>query len=93
MITYLSDKLRMAIGDSQCPLRERCPGYDSENNCCASYRGRQEPGGNRAECYLNFKPQISAGKIGILERILGGIVGVFMKVEGADGAELEDTEK
>jgi hypothetical protein len=40
MITYLFDKIRISLGDSQCPLYHRCPGADNDNNSCISHRGR-----------------------------------------------------
>ncbi len=74
----------MACGNSQCPLAKKCSGYDGDNDCCVSYRGRTEVGGERAECYRIFKPQIRAGKEGVLERIFGRVAEGFMKAEGIE---------
>ena len=83
-LTYVLDRIRISLGDSECPLGEKCPGYDSENGCCASYRGRKDVGGNRAECYKLFKPQIRAQRAGLLEKLAGGIATGFQHIGGEE---------
>jgi hypothetical protein len=69
MITYMLDRIRISFGDSQCPLYSKCSGADNENDCCASHRGRNEIGGERAECYNFFKVQIRTKEQGLLTRL------------------------
>jgi len=82
MITYLLDMLRIRIGDSECPLKKRCPGYDLSNDSCASNRGRDEVGGERAECYGFFKLKIK--KQGILSRLSERSVKGIMHIGGLE---------
>lgn len=77
-LTYAFDRIRIRFGDSTCPLSGKCPGYDAESNPCASYRGRTEIRGERAECYSMFKPQIRLQKDGLIGKVAEG----FMKAEG-----------
>jgi len=81
-LTYISDRIRITLGDSECPLGKKCPGYDGENGCCVSYRGREEIGGGRAECYKLFKPQIRAQRAGLLEMLAGKITAGFQHIGG-----------
>lgn len=84
MITYIFDKLRSAFGDSQCPLYHRCSGADENSDTCVSYRGRNELGGDRAECYKFFKPIIKAQKGGLISIIAEGIAEGILNAEGEE---------
>lgn len=84
MITYLFDKIRITFGDSKCPLSHKCPGYDLDNNSCVTYRGREEVGANRAECYKYFKMDVKAQKPGLISRLAEKITKDFMHIGGLE---------
>jgi len=86
MITYVYvlDSLRIIIGDSECPLKNRCPEYDLSNDCCASHRGRNEVGGERAECYKFFKLQIRSQKQGLASKVAENIMESLSEMEGGE---------
>jgi len=84
MITNILDKIRITLGDSKCPLSHKCPGYDLENDCCSSYKGRIESLGDRAECYNYFKPLIKSQKQGLLSKLAEKITTGFIHIGGLD---------
>lgn len=55
MITYILDRIRIIVGNSECLLAHKCSGYDISNDSCVTYRGRTEIGENRTEGYKYFK--------------------------------------
>ena len=84
MITYISDKIRMIFGDSTCPLYSKCSGADKDSDTCVSYRGRNELGGDRAECYRLFKPIIRTQKEGLLSRLAEKLAKGLLHIGGLE---------
>ena len=84
MITYLLDRIRIRLGDSQCPLYNRCQGADNEFDCCVSFRGRDEIGGERTKCYKLFKPQIRKEKQGIFSGLASKFAQGILHVGGLE---------
>lgn len=88
-LSFFFDRIRISIGDSKCPLFEKCPQNDAENNCCVGFRGRTETGGDRALCYSFNKRKIRDVEGNrILGRIFGPIVNLLVSI----GGEREDEE-
>ena len=85
-ITFFFDKLRITFGDSECPLCQKCPQQEDDNDCCVTFRGRIEIGGDRAPCYFPNKMWIrnseKKNKIGILGKILRPILNLFLSIGG-----------
>ena len=91
MITYILDRMRITLGDSECPLSHKCAGHDVGNDNCVSYRGRTEIGGDRAECYRYFKTMIRAQKQGLISKLAGKVTESLMRFgESTMGGNLEE---
>jgi len=94
-ITYFFDKVRISLGDSKCPLSERCFMYDAESSPCVSYRGRIGLGEERAPCYKFAKQQIKTQKQmanqkeSLFGRTLGCAMRCFAKAEGLENQNLD----
>lgn len=86
LITFFFDKLRITIGDSRCPLYQKCSRNDEDNDCCVSFRGRTEIGGNRTLCYSLTKKDIKENKEGIIGKVCKIIVNQLVSI----GGERED---
>ena len=82
MITYLLDRMRISFGDSKCPLAKKCRGYDNEQDSCVTYRGRNEIGGDRTQCYEFFKADIRIKKQSLISKVGGKIMVGFMQIGG-----------
>jgi len=83
MITYISDIIRIMFGDT-CPLYSKCSGADEDSDTCVSNRGRNELGGDRAECYKLFKPSIRAQREGLLSILAGKITNGLLHMGGLE---------
>lgn len=85
-ITFFFDKIRIAFGDSKCPLCQKCSQQEDDNDCCVTFRGRIEIGGDRTPCYFSNKMRIRDSekkkKIGILSKILRPIVSLILSIGG-----------
>lgn len=85
-ITFFFDKLRITFGNSECPLYQKCPQREEDNDCCVSFRGRMETGGDRVPCYFSNKKWIrnskKVNKIGVLGRIFRPILNLLVSIGG-----------
>lgn len=84
-LSFIFDRVRISIGDSRCPLYEKCSQNDAENDCCVSFRGRFEIGGERTPCYFFNKQRIKEIKRmrgGILSKALGRITNFLVSISG-----------
>jgi len=83
-ITFFFDKLRITTGDSECPLYQKCPQREEDNDCCVSFRGRMEIGGDRASCYFLNKKWIrnseKGNKTGVLKRVFRPILNLLVSI-------------
>lgn len=88
LITFFFDRIRITAGDSTCPLYQKCPNRDEDNDCCVTFRGRTEIGGDRAPCYFPSKRRIRDGekenKIGIFGHIVNLLVSIGGERENKD---------
>ena len=54
LVGKIFDRVRIMVGDAECPMYQKCPDYDLECSICTRTRGRDEDG-IRAPCYIALK--------------------------------------